>query len=219
MTGSEGFAHLETDASAAAVFYRATVGVSRSSAPAILAASDFSAFKNIVDVGGGYGELLVWILRANPNVTGTLFELPQARAGAEAHFNAAGVFSRCDVVTGDFFESIPAGANAYLLKSVLHDWNDARATLILQNCRTAMSGDARLLIIEQVMPDNILDKTSGLAVSDLTMLVTHGAGERTLTSFRHLLDSAGLQLIRAVPVTGALHIIEAARPSTGSERI
>jgi orsellinic acid C2-O-methyltransferase len=125
LTRTRGFDHLADDPEAAAVFYEATVELSRLSAPAILAAYDFSGLARIMDLGGGYGELLVWILRANPSATGVLFELPQAMAGARRHLERAGVGHRCELVEGDFFTAIPPGADAYLLKSVLHDWNAA----------------------------------------------------------------------------------------------
>lgn len=210
LTGTQGFDHLAQDPEAAAVFYQATVELSRLAAPAILAAYDFSGLARIVDAGGGYGELLAWILRANPSTTGVLFELPQAMAGARRHLEQEGVADRCEIVAGDFFTEVPAGADAYLLKSVLHDWNDERAGRILAACRRAMGQHARLVLVEQMLPEleGVLPER-GLAVSDLTMLVAHGAGERTASELGALLHSAGFAVRRTIPAGATLHILEA----------
>jgi hypothetical protein len=209
VSGTHGFSHLENDPGAAAIFYQATVELSRASAPAILAAYDFSGFRRIVDVGGGYGELLSWILRSNPSATGVLFELPQAVAGARRHLEHLGLAGRCETVEGDFFKQIPPGADAYLLTSVLHNWNDEPAGRILMECRRAMGENARLILVEQVLTreSEVLERP--LALSDLTMLVAHGAGERTRKELEALLHTAGLAVTRVIPAGGSLHIIEA----------
>jgi hypothetical protein len=211
LSGTEGFQHLERDPESAAVFNQALVELTRLSCASIVQAYDFSALRRIVDVGGGYGELLAAILQAHPATAGVLFDLPHALDGARRHFENAGLADRCEFQAGDFFQSIPAGADAYILKSVIHDWNDERAQQILASCRQAMHGSARLLLIEQVMPDALTSSTGhqSLVRSDLNMLVAHGAGERSETAFRALLDGAGLTLSRIVPVPPTFHVLEA----------
>ena len=216
---TQGFDLLATDPEAAALFYQATVELSRPTAPLILAAYDFSQYRRIVDVGGGYGELLTWILRAHPATAGVLFELPAALAGAQRHLAAAGVADRCEFVTGDFFVELPDDGDAYLVKAVLHDWNNERAARILAVCHRAMRPDARLLLIERIVSDadgNPPEQAG--AIADLTMLVAHGAGERTRSQWTTLLDAAGFSIDRIVPVEGTIHLIEATarRPAAKS---
>lgn len=208
--GSPSFDHLADSPENAAVFYRAMVGLSSLSFSAIAAAYDFGRFCRIVDVGGGYGELLAGILRANPGACGVLFDLPHAMDGAREHLAAAGVGERCDFVAGDFFAAVPADGDAYVLKSILHDWNDERAGRILAACRRAMREDARLVLIEDILPDAGEPLNPAAAMSDLNMLVALGAGERTRGEFGALLDGEGFAVTRVVPIDGALHVIEAA---------
>lgn len=209
-TGTEGFGHLERDPAAAEVFNRALVELTRLATASILRAYDFSSFRRIVDVGGGHGELLAAILRASPESRGVLFDLPHAIPGARRHLEEAGVAGRCETVAGDFFESVPTGGDAYILKTVIHDWPDDAAARILATCRRAMaSGSARLLIIDRVMPERLGPGDQGMARSDLTMLIAHAGMERTAEQFRALLAAAGLGMLRVVPA-GVLSIIEAA---------
>ena len=141
-SGTDDFGHLEHDPDAAAVFNRAMVEITRLIAQEVTRVVDFSRMVRVVDVGGGYGELLAAILGANPRLHGVLFDLPHAVDAASAPLAQAGVAARCELVAGSFFDSVPAGADAYLLKSVLHNWDDERCALILRNCRHAMR-DAR----------------------------------------------------------------------------
>lgn len=211
--GTTGFEHLERDATMAATFHRAMTEITRLIARAVVPAYDFSGFRCIVDVGGGYGEMLIAILPACPAARGVLFDRPDALAGARQHLDNAGVADRCELVTGDFFESIPGGADGYLLKSVIHDWNDERAAAILKCCRDAMSREAKLLLVEYIMPErmepSVLNRDA--ARSDLNMLVMLGGRERTASEYRSLLDSAGLSVTRIVPAALNFSVIEAVR--------
>ena len=211
LLGTEGFEHLQRDPEAAAIFHRAAAELTRLTAERVVSAYDFSGLKQIVDVGGGCGELLGSILRANRTAHGILFDLPDAVDAARRKFEELGIASRCEFVAGDFFESIPAGGDAYILKSVIHDWNDARSRLILANCHRALGGDGRLLLVEEMLPDRLENSPAHQAVmrSDLNMLITHAAGERTEPDFRLLLRSAGFRMSRVVPVGMTFTVIEA----------
>ena len=173
-------------------------------------AYDFSPFKRIVDLGGGYGELLTIILKKCSEVRGVLFDLPHAIDGARSHFEQSQLAGRCECVAGDFFQSIPAGGDAYILKSVLHDWNDDRCREILASCRKAFDDNTRLLLIERVLPEQLDHSPAhqSAARSDLTMLVALAAMERSEIQFRNLLDSAGFETTRIAPA-GTVSVIEA----------
>lgn len=170
-------------------------------AHAVLAAYDFSRFERLVDVGGGQGALLRDILAATPSLQGVLFDLPQVVAGASEVLKGD-LGARSQIVGGNFFDSVPGGADAYLLKGVLHDWPDDDAVSILHNTRAAIRPDGTLLLIE-----NILDSAARPAgLIDLLMLVI-GGRERTEADFRSLLDSTRFSLIRIIP-TEASWLIE-----------
>ena len=195
-TGTDDFGHLERDPEAAAVFNRAMVELTRLVAQEVTRLVDFSKMARIVDVGGGYGELLAAILVAHPGLHGVLFDLPHAIDAASAPLAQAGVAARCELVAGSFFDSVPAGADAYLLKSVLHNWDDERCALILRNCRRATHSRSRLLVVERVMPEQIrpAPRDRAIARSDLNMLVARSGRERTEAAYRSLLGSAGFRV-------------------------
>jgi hypothetical protein len=189
-----------------AIFDAAMNSLATPAASAVVASYDFSAFGVLADIGGGQGELLAGILRANPTVRGILLDQPHVVAGAAAVLERAGVADRCEVRGGNFFESVPSGADAYLLKSVLHDWDDAPATDILRQCRAAMTNSARLLLVEYlVRPGNEPDP---LKLRDLMMMVMVGGRERTVDDFRHLCAEAGFRLTETIPAA-PYYIIEA----------
>jgi hypothetical protein len=144
-------------------------------------------------------------------VSGVLFEMPHALDGARRHFHNAGLADRCDFVAGDFFQAVPGGADAYILKSVIHDWDDERCRRILENCCRAMAEGARLLLVEQVLPERleVSPAHQSLARSDLTMLVAHAARERSEADLRRLLNAAGLTVARVVPAGPTFSVIEA----------
>ena len=211
LSGTKGFEHLERDPQAAATFNQALVELTRLSAASVVHAYSFSGLKRIMDVGGGYGELLSAILAANPSASGVLFDLPHAIEGARRHFEEKRLTGRCAFISGDFFKSIPGGADAYILKSVIHDWNDERSRQILESCRKAMGPGARLLLVERVVPDRLGTSPDhqSIARSDLHMLVALAAKERTETEFRDLLQSSGFRVSRVIPAGMTHSIIEA----------
>jgi O-methyltransferase domain len=176
----------------AAVFDAAMLERTAAYAPSVAAGYDFSDLRTVVDVGGGRGILLAAILRGHGHLQGTLFELPAVAAGAEAVLAAAGLMDRCEVVAGDFFQGVPAGADCYLLANVLHDWDDTRAAKILAHCHRAVTRHGRVLIIERLIPDNPAEAIPAL-LSDINMLVLSGGRERTNGEYRGLLQAAGLR--------------------------
>jgi hypothetical protein len=213
VTGMKGFEHVQQDAAVAALFNDAMAQLTRLVARAVVHSYDFSGLRRIVDVGGGQGEMLSAVLRAHPVLCGVLFDLPHAIRSAQGHLERAGVADRCELVAGNFFESVPHGGDAYLLKSVIDDWDDGQATAILANCRRAMPDGARLLLIEPLMPAaaGTTPFHATMARVDLSMLVIHGARERTETELRALLGNAGLRVERILPTGTNYSIIETLR--------
>ncbi len=191
----------------ARIFDEAMTSLSAGEAPAILDAYDFSGIRKLADIGGGQGLLLRTILGAHPGMKGVLFDRPDALEGIEAQLRKDGLADRCEIVPGDFFESVPSGADAYLLKYVIHDWNDERSVAILRNCRRAMPGDAKLLLVETIVPEPGVPHFAKL--QDLEMMVVVGSQERTVDEYSRLLDTAGFRLVRVVPTTEPASVIEA----------
>src|SRR5882762_2247748 len=210
--GTEGYEHLARDAESAAVFNRAMTEITRLVASEVARVYDFSGARRIVDIGGGYGELLVAILKAHPKARGTVVDLPHASEGAKLYARDAGVAERCEFVAGDFFDSVPPGGDAYLLKSVLHNWNDEKSALILRNCGRAMPRDAKLLLVERIFPARVGVSSAHQAVarSDLNMLVGPGGHERTEVEFRNLLGAAGFTPAEVFASATEFSIIESA---------
>ena len=189
-----------------AVFDEAMTSRSLQQRDAVVAAYDFSGARTVVDVAGGHGVLLAAVLAAHPGARGVLFDQPHVVAGAAEALRAAGVGERCRVVGGDFFEAVPEGGDVYLLKLIVHDWDDASATAILRTCRRAMGPDARLLLVERVLaPGNAPDPNR---FSDLTMLVMLGGQERTAAEYAALYEAAGLRLTRVLPTAAGVSLIE-----------
>jgi len=189
-----------------AVFDAAMTAATAMLAAAVAGGYDFSRFGVLADVGGGEGRLLATILAANPSMRGILFDQAQVVAGAPELLARAGVAGRCDIVAGDFFAAIPGGADAYLLKSIIHDWDDERAVAILRTCRAAISNGGKLLLAELVLkPGNEPDRAKLL---DLTMMVMNGGRERTTEDFGRLFAAAGFRLSHVTPVSGAFSVIE-----------
>ncbi|MCA9402314.1 MAG: methyltransferase [Candidatus Omnitrophica bacterium] len=209
--GVEGFEHLDQNSEQAAVFNQALVELTRLTAASVAGHYDFSVFRCVMDVGGGYGELLRVILHANPRTRGILFDRAHALGGALERFQQEGLAERCEFLEGDFFEEVPPGADALMLKSIIHDWPDEKAALILANCRKALPAAGKLLVIGRIMPARLeaIDEHRDLARSDLTMLVALGAGERSEDEYRVLLENAGFNVGRTIPVGMGHTIIEA----------
>lgn len=210
----DAFARYATDRRLAEVFNAGMSAMSAATATSVVDAYDFSAARHIVDVGGGQGRLLAQILHASPEARGVLLDRPDVVAEGVAHLAAAGVLDRCDVSGGDMFSNVPAGGDLYVLKSVLHDWDDARASTILLNCRLAIGErpEARLVIVERVLPERIEATAADVSrtLADVNMLVRTGGRERTEAEFRTLLSAAGLRLLRLVSTASHLSLIEAA---------
>jgi precorrin-6B methylase 2 len=194
----------------AALFNEAMVSITRMAVPAVLAAYDFSGISTLMDVGGGLGELICAILKQYPSMRGVVFDLPHCAEGAKKNISDAGVADRCEFVAGSFFESVPSGADAIVMKSIIHDWNDERCMRILQNCHRVLKPGARLMLIDKVIPEKLEPGGSDLFVflDDLNMLRGPGGGERTPSEFRSLLAQANFSLRRIVP-TGRYSVIEA----------
>ena len=210
ITGNTGFEHLERDPQAAAIFNQAMVDLTRLAALAIARAYDFSGLR-VMDVGGGYGELLAQILAAYPGARGVLFDMPHAISRAQAHLSGRGLADRCEFAAGDFFTSVPSGADVYVLKTVIHDWPDDQARDILRSCARAMAAGARLLIVERLMPGRLTPSAQNQALArvDLHMLVALGAKERTLEEMLALLAAAGLMQVRRIETGSEFQILEA----------
>ena len=173
---------------------------------AITSRYDFSNFRTLVDVGGGYGGLISGILKKTPQLKGVLFDSPAVIEGARERIAAAGLADRCETVGGNFFQSVPAGGDAYIMKWIIHDWDDDRSIQILENCRKQMPADARLIVIDTVVPEN--DEPDFSKFFDLNMLVMTGGKERTETEFRELFNAAGFKLLRVIPTDFPTSIIE-----------
>ena len=180
---------------------------SRPDNTAVVSAYDFSKARTVIDVGGGQGTLLASILGANPHLRGTLYEKPHVIAMACALLEQAGLSERCELVSGDFFTAVPAGGDVYILKKVIHDWDDDQARTILRACRRSMSLDARLLLVELVVPTG--NQQSHAKLLDLLMLVYAGGRERTEPEYHALLASAGFVLDRIIPTAGPVSVLEA----------
>ncbi len=173
----------------------------------ILAAYDFSRFERVVDIGGGQGALLRGILSAHPKLRGVLADLPTVVAGATA-LRTGAIADRCEIVGIDFFKAVPEGADAYVMKGIIHDWDDEAAVRILKNCRRAIRDDGKLLMMEHVLePANQPDPNLGRFI-DLSMLIVVTGRERSEAEFAGLLRAGGFSLTRVIPTTGFMSIIE-----------
>ena len=200
------FAYLGDHPEQAQTFDAAMTGFSRRAMWAVLDAYDLSGVAALADVGGGLGTNLAAALGRYPAMQGLLFDRPHVVARARPVLEAAGVSDRCAVEGGDFFEAAPGGADAYLLGHILHDWDDAKAGLILDNLRRAMPAGARLLLVEYVLPEG--DGASFGKLLDLHMMVLLGGQERTEAEYRRLFAAHGFRLTRVVPTAGDVSVVE-----------
>lgn len=200
------FPYLAEHPQAASIFNEAMANRTAQATAAVVAAYDFGQFGTLVDVGGGSGLLLTDILLANPTLYGVLFDLPHVTADADQRITGAGLAERCHSVAGDFFQAVPPGGDAYLLKWIIHDWEDERAATILRRCRQAMTPSSKLLVIEAVLPPG--NTPFFQKWIDLTMLTITGGSERTKAEYRELFEAAGLRLTRVIPTATEFSIIE-----------
>lgn len=209
--GSRGLTHLDADPAAAALFHRAMAAISHAVAAAAAHTLDLAQARCAIDIGGGNGQLLTALLLQHAHLRGVLFDRPHALADARAHLQQAGLSDRVAVVGGDFFESVPGGGDVLLLKSILHDWSDDDALRILQQCRRAMEPDARLAIIERLLPQRLaaLPAHRAMVRSDLNMLVGPGGRERTLAAYGDLLTRSALRVTRVSALADHYSLFEA----------
>jgi hypothetical protein len=170
---------------------------------------DFANVQKVVDVGGSHGILLGAILKANPRVRGILFDLPHVTATARESLDTQGIGERCEVVTGNFFESVPPGADLHVLKQIIHDWSDSECTTILKSCHQALNPNGKLLLVEMVIPPD--NSPSMAQAMDLNMLVLLTGRERTESEYRTLLAAGGFKLERVIPTHSPFSVIEALR--------
>jgi O-methyltransferase domain len=202
--GKEVFPYFAEHAGAARVFDDAMTSFSKMVAKAVVAAYDFSSVGKLADIAGGHGSLLAAILRANPQL--------QVIEGAHGQLEKEGVSARCELASGDFFESVPPGADAYLMKHIIHDWDDARALSILRNCHRAMPETGKLLLVEMVVPPG--NEPHFGKIQDIEMMLSPGGLERTAEEFRALFAAAGFELTRIIPTASPMSVIEGVKTKT-----
>ena len=189
------------------MFDRRMTNFSSAEIPLIVEAYDFSGARTVVDVGGGEGRLLTAILGAHPALRGVIFDQPHVVAGAEQGLRDGGVADRCTIVGGDFFQSVPAGADLYLLKWIIHDWEDDDAVKILSNCARAMDPAGRVVLAEIVI--GAANSGDDGPLLDVHMMVLPGGRERTEAEFAQLFAAAGLRLTRVIVTSGIMCLLEA----------
>jgi len=201
------FEFYNSDPAAGRLFYDMMTQMTGELLPVILENYDFSPLRHAVDVGAAQGALLKAVMEKHPAIEGTLFDLPVVIDRLRAELAESPLAPRMKLEAGDFFEALPEGADAYLLKYIIHDWGDGECVSILSNCRRAMDPDGRVLVIENVIaPGN--GPCPGKML-DLTMMLMEGGRERTAEEFSNLFERAGLRLRRQIPLAGSMHILEA----------
>lgn len=205
--GEEVFSYFENNPEAGRIFNRAMSSFSGLATEAVLGAYDFTDVETLVDIAGGEGRLLTGIMAAYPKLRGVLFDLPYVIDNAREQVAETSVNERVEFVSGDFFASVPTSGDAYILKSIIHDWDDERALEILKNVRRGMKPRGRVLLVEAIIADG--NKQDFGKLIDLEMLVSPGGKERTAAEFRELLRGAGLKLNRIVPTKSPFSVIEA----------
>lgn len=208
--GQDIFPYLfETNRELGDLFNRAMKSFSGTTIPTVLEAYDFSGIGVLADVAGGYGHLLAAVLKEHPQMKGVLFDVPYVLEGAPALLEKEGVAERVELVRGDFFESVPVTADAYILKHIIHDWYDEQNIIILKNIRASMPDGGKILIVDTVIPGG--NEPHFGKILDMEMLVSPGGVERTESEFRELLAASGLRLNRIVPTKSLVSIVEAVK--------
>lgn len=208
LRGMPFFDYLDTDPEFAEVFNNAMTAASGLSNEVALQAYDFTKHRLVVDVGGGHGAVLASILRSARQARGVLFDLPAVVEGAGRVFDAAGVRARASVESGSFLDRVPAGADLYVMKNVIHDWDDEHAVEILRNIRTGIDDGGRLVLLEMVLPERASSFIGHIL--DLEMLLMLHGRERTRSEYSELLRRAGFRLTKVIPTVSPLSVIEAA---------
>ena len=201
------FEYFQRDKGLSEVFNDAMTAFSAFVIPAALEAYDFSGIHRLVDVAGGHGQVLTSILQKHPQMRGVLFDLEHVIAGAIPRLEQAGVSDRCTTATGDFFTAVPEGGDAYIMKHIIHDWDDERALRILANIKKAMKPGGRIILLDSVLASS--NEPDFGKLIDLEMLVMPGGRERTADEFRALFQRAGFTVTKIVPTKSPLSVIEA----------
>jgi SAM-dependent methyltransferase len=208
--GTSIFEYYAKNSGAAAIFDRAMTSISMTKARSAAAAYDFKGVETLMDVAGGHGQLLATVLGRYKKMRGVLFELPHVAAGATATFTRAGITGRVRIESGDFFKELPSGADAIIMKHIIHDWDDDSARRILQACHRALDEHGKVLIVDPVVPTGNTPHYGKLL--DLEMLVLTPRGrERTKSQFAELLRGAGFRISRIIATKGPLSIIEGSK--------
>jgi hypothetical protein len=205
--GAGVFEHFASQPELSRIFNDAMTGFSATIIPAVLEAYDFSGIKTLVDIAGGHGAVLTSILQKYPSMKGILFDLDHVVAGATARIASQGLADRVTTASGDFFKAVPPGGDAYIMKHIVHDWDDARATTILKNIHAVLPKGGRVILLEGVIPAG--NEPGFGKVLDLEMLVMPGGKERTEEEYRALFAGAGFDLTRVVATQSPLNVIEA----------
>ena len=205
--GADIWKYFQQNPEDAAVFNNSMTSVTAHTNEAITSRYDFSQFGTIVDVGGGHGGLITSILEKNPQVKGVLFDAAEVIEGARPKIEAAGLTDRIETVAGNFFNSVPEGGDAYVMKWIIHDWDDEKSNTILRNCRNQMQPNSKLILVDCVVPET--DEPHFSKFIDLNMLVMTGGKERTEKEFAQLLEAAGFKLLRVISTDMPHSIVEA----------
>ena len=213
--GRKGFLEMAEKPAEAAVFNRSMADQTLAVARDIVAAYDFAPFKRVFDVGGGYGALLAAVLEAYPHLEGASLDLAYMAPQAAEYLEAAGVADRARFVGCDFFAAVPRGADCYLLKFIIHDWDDEDSVSVLGRCAEALGESGIVLVIEQIVPERIerLPEHEAVIRGDINMMAVTGGRERTRAEYAELFRRAGLALTRALPSRSGFSLIEGKRAS------
>jgi ubiquinone/menaquinone biosynthesis C-methylase UbiE len=204
--GKPVFDYLGEHPDKARIFDAAMVGIHGRESSAVLDAYDFSAIGVVADIGGGNGSQITEILKKHNRMKGILFDLPHVIERATERLQAAGLRDRCQLVSGSFFDAVPPGADAYLMRHIIHDWDDDKCLTILRNCHRAMTPSSKLLVVESVIPPG--NEPFHGKFLDLVMLLIPGGKERTENEYRTLFERAGFELTRIVPTGTEVSIVE-----------
>lgn len=201
------FEHIRETPGLPEMFSETMVGIHGLEPPAVAQAYDFSGIGSLVDVGGASGNMLGHIVSRHPGVRGVLYDLPHVVLDGPALLQGFGVADRVSIESGSFFESVPAGHDAYLMSHIIHDWDEEECATILACCRSAMKPDGKILIVEMVLPEGDVAHPGKLL--DMMMLVAPGGQERTPSEYDALLSANGFRMTRIVPTASAVSVVEA----------
>lgn len=215
-----GFENLSMDPAALVAFHSSMAAQAMAAAEDLTKVYDFSQYRTVMDVGGGYGGLLRGLLERYPAMTGTVFDIPIMADDTRRYLADAGLSDRADFIGGDFFVEVPAGRDAYLLKYILHDWDDEKAIQILSSCRKAAGANGAVLLVEHVIPERVEDSAADRFVVGMDLIMMgYGGRERTLREYSALFEAAGLTLTQAAPgPTSGFSLLEGIPAKIGPER-